>query len=1324
VSPHPHTPRWRYPAAAVAAAALLVTTAAGATADPDPATLPPADGLSAQLEASVRAELKVQALAGLTGPTEAFVEFTDRTTREAVAQSRGSSSQAVADSAEQQIEGTADSVVDDLGDVTVLYTATNGLAGVAVSADADALRALADRDDVVSVRPIIPKERQSNAGADVFTGSAASWQNAGITGEGQTIAVIDSGIDFTHASFNADPAYAYPTELNAETKTLLATAPTWPQGKVLGGYDFAGLNYTAAAGQDPQPDPNPLDEAPGLCGEVPPASPRSDGHGSHVAGTAAGFGVGPDGTTFEGDYTTLAQEDLLDLQVGPGSAPEADLVALKIFGCAGSSSVTGAALDWLLDPNNELAQQVTVVNMSIGSTFSTVDDPENDLIEQLVEQGVVVVTSAGNSGDTHDIGGSPGNANATLAVANSVADTFNFEGASVSVSGGAAETLPGQYSIAYLFPNGPVGPSEVVTLTPGTLAYNSGCLPYTPADVTKVAGKTVVVAWDDAVALPCGSAARANAAADAGAAGIIFTSGSEVFAAGLTGNVRIPTFQFTGPVTEELFDWSPATGVITIPAPLTITFDNALSVLSVAAPSVADTLNDSSSRGVHGSLGSSKPDVAAPGTTIASVAVGSGNGWSNKSGTSMASPHAAGVAALTREAHPDWSAAQVKAGVMNTATHDVTIGDVPFGPQRVGSGRVDAFDSVNNSVIAYDQDNPTGVSVGFGVVELEKAVAITRTIEVLNTGAAAVTLGVGYNAQTEVPGVEYVLSADEVSVPAGGTASFDVTLSVTDPAAVARTLDPSMTPTQVGAPREFLTIPQGWVELTGAPEVDLLRVPVSAAVKPTSAMAAGPVVFGSADSEYTRVGLAGRAVDQEGFLSIVAPFNLAAESGVVNPDADPSLLAADLKAVGTSQWLYDGTAPYVGFGVEMQGPWATLGASNSIVIEVETPQGTYDVVVQKYDDGVDSYDLTLVLVFDEDGENTGLEFINDVPASVDTNSYDSSVAVLPVSLDSLGYTDEQIASGDVSFDYSVSGTSWLADGGTYDTVGDLSFEWNTGLGFGDLDSAVFASLPGTSIPVTRLENLVPVAAGLGQTQKDPAGPAGVGTQERVETVPSGEKILFLHMHNAVGLQGQIVDVQNVSAQVPGDRVFTDVKQGDMFFDDITWLANQGISTGWDNGDGTYRFEPLSSINRDAMAAFLYRMAGEPDVELPETSPFSDVSTDNEFYTEIVWASQNEITTGWPDGTFRPTTPIARDAIAAFLYRYAEVDGLDLSGFQAPAESPFIDITPSSQFYREITWLESVDVIRGWDDGSFRPLDPAKRDAMAAFLYRLSTEVLS
>ena len=111
----------------------------------------------------------------------------------------------------------------------------------------------------------------------------------------------------------------------------------------------------------------------------------------------------------------------------------------------------------------------------------------------------------------------------------------------------------------------------------------------------------------------------------------------------------------------------------------------------------------------------------------------------------------------------------------------------------------------------------------------------------------------------------------------------------------------------------------------------------------------------------------------------------------------------------------------------------------------------------------------------------------------------------------------------------------------------------------------------------------------------------------------------------------------------------DVKPTDPYHKEITWLADTGISTGWD--DGTFR--PWEPINRDAMAAFLYRFAGSPR-HVPFGQRFVDVPPSMPFHTEIDWLATTGITTGWPTANgneFRPTTPINRDAMAAFLYRY-------------------------------------------------------------------------
>ena len=87
--------------------------------------------------------------------------------------------------------------------------------------------------------------------------------------------------------------------------------------------------------------------------------------------------------------------------------------------------------------------------------------------------------------------------------------------------------------------------------------------------------------------------------------------------------------------------------------------------------------------------------------------------------------------------------------------------------------------------------------------------------------------------------------------------------------------------------------------------------------------------------------------------------------------------------------------------------------------------------------------------------------------------------------------------------------------------------------------------------------------------------------------------------------------------------------------------------------GTFKYRPVSPINRDAMAAFLYRLAGAPAFT-PTTQSFGDVPPGTQFYAEIEWLATTGISTGWGVGDqreYRPLQPINRDAMAAFLYRF-------------------------------------------------------------------------
>ncbi|WP_196334341.1 S-layer homology domain-containing protein, partial [Propionibacterium freudenreichii] len=117
-------------------------------------------------------------------------------------------------------------------------------------------------------------------------------------------------------------------------------------------------------------------------------------------------------------------------------------------------------------------------------------------------------------------------------------------------------------------------------------------------------------------------------------------------------------------------------------------------------------------------------------------------------------------------------------------------------------------------------------------------------------------------------------------------------------------------------------------------------------------------------------------------------------------------------------------------------------------------------------------------------------------------------------------------------------------------------------------------------------------------------------------------------------------------QAPAVSPFRYITPSTMYYKEMCWLSSKGIATGWP--DGTYR--PLDNVNRDAMAAFMYRYNGSPAYQAPGSSPFSDVVTSQLFYKEMAWMQSQGLSTGWPDGTYRPVTAIARDAMAAFLYR--------------------------------------------------------------------------
>lgn len=155
-----------------------------------------------------------------------------------------------------------------------------------------------------------------------------------------------------------------------------------------------------------------------------------------------------------------------------------------------------------------------------------------------------------------------------------------------------------------------------------------------------------------------------------------------------------------------------------------------------------------------------------------------------------------------------------------------------------------------------------------------------------------------------------------------------------------------------------------------------------------------------------------------------------------------------------------------------------------------------------------------------------------------------------------------------------------------------------------------------------------------------------------QKITTGWKDGTFRPHQAVDRNAMIAFLYRMEGspkvKLPAKSPFKDVKPTDPFYKEIVWAYQNGISTGW--GDGTFR--PNESIRRDAMAAFLYRLDGKPAVKLPAKASFKDVSKSRQFYKEIEWMKKEGITTGWSDGTFRPNDNTNRDAMAAFLHRFA------------------------------------------------------------------------
>jgi subtilisin family serine protease len=1042
-----------------------------------------------------------------TGEVDVMIELTDEPTTRVYARALGNQSDRAADpqrraaaqaSARAQmarIRGAQQRVLAQLGaagrNTRVLYTVQTAYNGIAARIDAGILPQLRGNADVKAVHRL-PVHTIDNSSSAPFIKAASAWAaTSGNSGQGVKIAIIDTGVDYTHANFGGPGTVA---AYNGNNRNIIEPG-TFPTAKVVGGRDFAGDAYTGA--NTPVPDPDPLD-----C----------NGHGSHVAGTAGGLGVNADGTIFLGPYdnTTVFSSFL----IGPGVAPRADIYALKIFGCTGSTTLTTQAINFAVDPNGDgdPSDHVDVINMSLGGNFGTATDASAAASSNASLAGVIVVAAAGNAGDTHYIVSSPATSTRAIAVGNIV--DWGIQGAVLPVNSPAAiagnkAALPAAFnplvaSTTNVTGNVKLADDGSTAIIPGSPAGTVGtttdaCQPFPAGFFT---GQLALVDRGGG----CGFTVKVKNAQDAGATGVIVANNvaGTISMGGVDPTITIQSLSITqadgNAIKAQLAGGVNATIRIT---------------------TSADLVSASTSRGARRNDTGAKPDISAPGTTIISTGMGTGNQPLTNSGTSMATPHISGAMALLRQLHPDWSVAELKALVMNTANHDLFTGidgtGTKFGVARIGAGRADLKDASEAEVIAFADDDTGGVGVSFGNPEVLGTATDTRTVRVENKGTVDATYNVGYAGLNDVPGVDYSFpDGPTVTVPAGGSTTFRIQLNA-NAAAMKHPRDATMTsvqPAVTGNVRYYMSEESGYITLT-PPGGTSLRLPVISAPRPASNMSTthNYVLF-TAPTGSTNIGLTGQDVNTGTTFplderSLVSAFELQATSPAI-PGLPSQASDADLKAVGvTSDFKATGNSvtgnTKIYFAIVTQGAWST------------PTDVTFNIFIDRDRNGTDDIQIINTATADANGNLFDVfvsgrrlapftssfaldSFLNNINANLDTVVYNTNMMIIPVNASAIGLT-----TANAKFNYRIL-TQSRGFGGVIDTLTTRTYDAaNPGFDLtgGVPGVTIYSDLNGATIPVN---------------------------YNKANYVANGSQgILLLHHHNAFGGHDQILSAQDPTA---------------------------------------------------------------------------------------------------------------------------------------------------------------------------------------------------
>ncbi|WP_105166555.1 S8 family serine peptidase [Pseudoalteromonas sp. T1lg23B] len=478
-----------------------------------------------------------------------------------------------------------------------------------------------------------------------------AWEKLGgdrNVGKGIRVAIVDSGIVPTNPMFD-DSGMEAPSDLPTDDYCH-TVEPSFCNNKVI------VARYSLPTGDMAGEVYSPLDKG---------------GHGTHVAGTAAGSSVSAE---YKGAAVELS-----------GVAPGAYIMVYKgLFNGSGSDVMLLEALEYALEDGAD------VINNSWGGGYGT--DPKDSLYKEIFENiekaGVVAVVSAGNGGSGAMTIGGPANLESVISVANTNHGRIFTSGMK----------LDGGENIIHITGSNTPGDIVISAKPVAAAAVDSenveGCQPFSAG------------AFNDAFAVIsrglCNFSTKAKNAADAGAKAIVIYNNrpGSAFVMDMASEM-LPAFMIDQTDGEALVEAISAEG-----------FDGMLSVDGISQivhdEAAKDSVTSSSSRGPNGDPSIFKPNIAAPGTNTLSAGLNASDGsasFTEKTGTSMSGPHVAGAAALLKQKYPTWSAEEIKSALANTSyTEGLKKSDTvtPADGFDVGAGRLDLAGAIDAQVTFSD----------------------------------------------------------------------------------------------------------------------------------------------------------------------------------------------------------------------------------------------------------------------------------------------------------------------------------------------------------------------------------------------------------------------------------------------------------------------------------------------------------------------------------------------------------------------------------------------------------------------------------------------